>query len=143
YLVLLNACGLSRGDRRRRVSSRLRKFSAGEGLGFYCPQQSGQPAHIGIHVDRIIQRVSRLSLRVSLFRDYLFATILYHEVGHHIHRVLQPQYREPEDVADYWAERLRNDMLLRKYHHLTQEEWQRAWNVAHRLEHRRRRQLHV
>src|SRR5205823_3062332 len=89
--------------------------------------------------DRIIQQEARLALRVSIFRDSLFAWTLYHELGHHIHLGLHPQHREPEDLADSWAERLRKSLLLQKYHYLTQEEWQRVRTVARKIEHRRRR----
>jgi hypothetical protein len=140
FVVLLNASGLSRRDRRRRIPSQGKRYLAGGCLGFYCHEHTGEPAHIGIHVDRVIQQAARLALRVSIYRDSLFAWILYHELGHHIHRVLHPEHREPENVANAWAERLRNALFQQKYHSLTQEEWKRVRDIAVKIERRRRRQ---
>jgi hypothetical protein len=138
-VVLLNASGRSRRDRRRRIASQGKRHLAGTCLGFYHGQHKGAPAHIEIHVDRVIQRAGRLALLVSAYRDSLFAWTLYHELGHHIHQVLHPQHREPENVANDWAERLRNAMLRQKYHSLTQEEWARLRDVAAKLQGRQRR----
>jgi hypothetical protein len=138
-VVLLNASGLSRRDRRRRIPSQGKRYLAGGCLGFYSRQHSGGPAHIGIHVDRVIQQAARLALQISIYRDSLFAWILYHELGHHIHRVLHPQHREPENVANAWAERLRNALFQKKYRFLTQEEWKHIRDVAAKIERRRRR----
>ncbi len=140
YVVLRNASELSRRDRRRRIPSRGKKYLASRCLGFYCRPHPAAPAHIVIHVDRIIQQAPRLALRVSIYRDSLFAGILYHELGHHIHRVLHPRHLEPEDVANAWAERLRSELFQQKYHFLTQEEWKRVRDVAAKIERRRRRQ---
>jgi hypothetical protein len=139
YVVLLNASGFSRRDRRRKIPSRGKRHWASGCLGLYCRQRPGQPAHVKIHVDRVIQQAPRLALSVSIYRDSHFAWVLYHEVGHHIHQVFHPQHREPESVADDWAEQLRNTMLRQKYHCLTPEEWKRVTEVAAQLERRRRR----
>jgi hypothetical protein len=32
--------------------------------------------------------------------------VLFHEIGHHIHFTVRPEYREREDVADVWKVRL-------------------------------------
>src|SRR5206468_1742291 len=37
------------------------------------------------------------------------ADVLFHEIGHHIHHTARPEYREPEDVADAWMVRLRQN----------------------------------
>src|SRR5207302_709700 len=50
YVVLRNASGLSRRDRRRRIPSRGKRYLAGVCLGFYCREHPGEPAHIGLHV---------------------------------------------------------------------------------------------
>jgi hypothetical protein len=28
--------------------------------------------------------------------------VLFHEIGHHVHRVVRPEHREREDVANVW-----------------------------------------
>src|SRR5690349_11223653 len=75
YVVLLNASGLSRRDRRQRIPARGQKYPAGACLGFYRRPRPGEPAHIGLHVDRILQQAPRLALRVTIYRDFLFAPI--------------------------------------------------------------------
>jgi hypothetical protein len=139
-VVLLNASGLSRKARRRKIPARGKKHLAGGCLGVYRRPLPGRPAHIVIHVDRIIARAARLGLRVSIYRDALFSRILYHEIGHHIHLALRPQHREPEAVADAWAERLRTEMFRQKYRSLTQVEWKRVRDITAKVEQRQRRQ---
>src|SRR5947209_7043534 len=87
YVALRNASGLSRRDRRHRIPSRGKRVLTGGCLGLFYRQSSTVPAHIVIHVDRLIEQAPRLALRVSIYRDSLFARTLYHEIGHHIHRL--------------------------------------------------------
>jgi hypothetical protein len=140
-VVLLNASGLSRRDRRQRVRANGKKLIAERCLGFYHAERPGAPARIEIQVDRILQQVPRLALQVSVFRDWFFAGTLYHEVGHHIHQTLQREHDEPEDVADRWARRLKESLLRQKYHSLTPEVWDRVNRAGRRLEQRCRRQV--
>ena len=77
YVLLRNASGLSRHVRRQRIPSRGKSCLAGGCMGFYCREHPGAPAHIGLQVDRIVQQAPRLALGVSIYRDWLFAPILY------------------------------------------------------------------
>jgi hypothetical protein len=43
------------------------------------------------------------------------AQTLYHEIGHHIHYTIRPEYKEKEDVADRWSKKLTAKFLRRKY----------------------------
>jgi hypothetical protein len=139
-LVLLNVSGFSRKDRRRSIPSRGRRQRPPRILGVYHRPLPGRPAYIVIHVDRIIARAARLGLRVSIYRDSLFSRILYHEIGHHIHLALHPEHREPEAVADAWAERLRTEMFRQKYRSLTADDWKRVREVTAKVEQRQTRQ---
>ena len=37
-----------------------------------------------------------------MLRDIGFGHVLFHEIGHHIHNTVRPEYDEKEDVADKW-----------------------------------------
>jgi hypothetical protein len=48
-------------------------------------------------------------------REVTFGAVLFHEVGHHIHRTIRPEHKEKEDVADLWAKRLIGNFIRKKY----------------------------
>ncbi len=52
---------------------------------------------------------------VPFVRDILLARVLFHELGHHIHRTLRRQAGEAEDVAEEWARKLMVIYVRRKY----------------------------
>jgi hypothetical protein len=133
YILLVNASGLSRREAKRKTRARGEKYSLGDCLGLYQRQSAGEPAHIRIHVDRVLQQAPRLALSISLIRDSLFAMTLYHEIGHHIHQVLRPEYREPEDIAENWVGRLWDLLKQGKYHCLTPEKWQQFMRVGMKI----------
>jgi len=41
--------------------------------------------------------------------------VLFHEIGHHIHRTVRPEHNEKEDVADKWAGKLNGNFVRKKY----------------------------
>ena len=119
-IVLDNFSGLSRTQRMGSHVARKRKVPRSQALGFYCREWKGTPASIVLHVDKIVEsaRKSRLPLGVPFLRDFWFGLVLYHELGHHIHRTVKPEYREREDVADNWAKRLSANYLRKRYWYL-------------------------
>jgi len=46
--------------------------------------------------------------------------VLYHELGHHVHYFIRPEYKEKEDVADDWRNRFMANFLRKKY-------WYAVW----------------
>ena len=67
-------------------------------------------------IDQIFQQYPELFLLVPPFKTYVIAEILYHEIGHHIHRLEQPGYRaNREAVADQWKEQLLRGFLRQRY----------------------------
>jgi hypothetical protein len=54
-------------------------------------------------------------LRVPVVRDILLSSVLFHEIGHHIHATAQPEFREKEDVADKWKSKLQRRYLRGRY----------------------------
>jgi hypothetical protein len=70
-------------------------------------------------IDRIFQQYPELCLLVPPFTTYVIGEILYHEIGHHIHRLEQPGYRaNKEAVADQWKEQLLRGFLRQRYWYL-------------------------
>jgi hypothetical protein len=50
-------------------------------------------------------------LRLVIVRDIELSEVLYHEIGHHIHRVHKPLYEGKEDVADKWSRKLSSKFI--------------------------------
>jgi hypothetical protein len=54
----------------------------------------------------------------GFLRDVAIARVLYHELGHHVHLFVRPEYRETEDVADDWRDKFMRIFLRGKYWYL-------------------------
>jgi len=114
-VLLTNEAGLSRRDRVGRIWSRKRKVDKSHVLGRYHGGSGGSLPHIELRVDKIIRRLDGVPLRVPFLREIVFGHVLFHEVGHHIHRTIRPEYDEKEDVADKWAGKLNGNFVRNKY----------------------------
>jgi hypothetical protein len=116
-IVLDNFAGLSRHQRMGSHISPKRKLAKSSALGFYRQEWKGTPASIVLHVDTILQsaKQSKLPLWLPIARDFWFGAVLYHELGHHIHQVMKPEFREREDVADSWRGKLLGNWLRKRY----------------------------
>ena len=118
-IVITNSSSLSREERRRRVKSRNHKVLLAERRGFYQPASHDQEAYIQLKADMIIP-VRWIKSR-DWFLDPLryrlvFARVLYHEIGHHIHFTQRPKYRGIENVAEKHMHRLLKRMLLKRWY---------------------------
>jgi len=115
-VVLSNASGLPRKQRRSITKSRRRKVRFDETGGLYHPTFNGKRAWIEIFVDNVLRGWERgWWLRIPFIREGRLADILFHEVGHHIHFTCRPEYREKEDVADVWMVRLRRNYSRQRF----------------------------
>jgi hypothetical protein len=112
--LLTNVAGLPRRDRVGRVWSRKRKFDKSRVLGRYHGRSRNQSAYIELRVDKILGWMERVPAR-SVLRKVLFGHVLFHEIGHHIHRTIRPEYKEKEDVADDWAGKLNANFVRKQY----------------------------
>jgi hypothetical protein len=112
-VVLTNAGGLNRAQRRKKTKWRRQTRHSREALGTYAQPWQGRAAYINLFVDNIVAQCPRAA-RFPPIRDALFADILFHEIGHHIHVTRTKQFREREDVADEWARKLGELYLRRK-----------------------------
>ena len=106
-VVLTNSSGLSRERRRSATKSRRKKLRTSTARGLYYPAWNGKLPWIEIFLDNTLKPLGTgLFPKVPLFRESEIAGVLFHEVGHHIHYTVRPEYREREDVADVWKVRL-------------------------------------
>jgi len=113
-IVLTNEAGMSRKDRVGRVWSRRRKFDKSRVLGRYHGSSRDCP-YIELRVDKIISSLNGTFLRIPLLREIGFGSVLFHELGHHIHHKICPQHEEKEDVADQWAKKLIGNFIRKQY----------------------------
>jgi hypothetical protein len=117
-MVLTNAGGLSHDRRKQKTRSRKRKVPIRESSGLYHQEWHNEPAWIEIFVDNLCQRWPSWTLRIPFLRDLAFAEVLFHELGHHIQKTHVPEFKEREDVAGKWSERLSRHYLRRRYWYL-------------------------
>jgi hypothetical protein len=95
-----------------------RRVALGDTLGHYRQEWRGEPAHITILLGNLEKRMGRKWLRIALFRDLELSEVFFHELGHHIHRVHRPEYKEREDVADKWSKKLASRFIRGRYWYL-------------------------
>ncbi len=114
-VVLTNSGALSATRRKRWSWSRGRKARHRNVAGLYYAESRQQDAWIEVFVDQVVADTPAWALRWRLVRTVLFAPVLFHEVGHHIHARVRPEHREREDVADEWAKRLRQEYVRRRH----------------------------
>ena len=72
--------------------------------------------HIILVVDQMFDDCPEALILLPLIKRYLIARTLYHEIGHHIHRLEQPGYRADKEMfADDWRDKLLRDFLRQRY----------------------------
>jgi hypothetical protein len=115
-IVLTNSSGLSRQRRRSVTKSRSRKVRIRNARGLYHSAWNGRPAWIEIFVDNSLESWRRgWWLKVPIVREIALEGVLFHEIGHHIHSTVRPEFREREDVADVWKVRLERHYLRHRH----------------------------
>jgi hypothetical protein len=111
-VVLTNSGTLPTKRRNQTIKTRQRKVRMGKVSGLYHRAANGNRAWIEIFVDNALRGWEKgWWLRVPFVRESKLSDVLFHEIGHHIHYAIRPEYREKEDVADVWKVRLQ-----RNYH---------------------------
>jgi hypothetical protein len=111
----MNLGGLSRRDRVGKVWSRKSRVDKSYILGRYHPRSRSSLPYIELRVDKIIAGLKGKFLWFPFLRELVFGHVLFHEVGHHIHYTIRPEYKEKEDVADKWAGKLTANFIRKKY----------------------------
>ena len=117
-ITLTNASGLSHEGRREQTWSRGKRVRVADALAFYQRPNPSSPARIEIFVDNICNSWPLQLLRIPLLRHCVLANTLYHEIGHHIHAAVHPEYAEREAVADRWTRNLTTGFVKKRYWYL-------------------------
>jgi hypothetical protein len=72
--------------------------------------------HILLAMDQILQACPEVFLLLPPVKTFLIGEVLYHEIGHHIHRIEEPGYRtDKEAVADEWKEKFMRSFFMSRY----------------------------
>jgi hypothetical protein len=115
-VVLTNASGLPRKLRRSVTKTRGRKEKIVDARGLYHQEWQGQQARIEIFVDNALKGWERgIWLKIPFIREGRIGDVLFHEIGHHIHYSIRPEFREREDVADMWMVRLQTNYSQKRF----------------------------
>jgi hypothetical protein len=117
-VVLTNLSGQPRRKRLGKVTSRGGRIEKSRVAGLYHGKWKGQSPWIELYVDQILRRWPRWTLRIPFLRDVAIAETFYHELGHHVHLFIRPEYREKEDVADDWQRKFMKTFLRGEYWYL-------------------------
>jgi hypothetical protein len=108
-ITLTNSAALLKSWRGK-LTSEKRRVRPADCRGLY-----GQ-GNIVLVVDQMFRDCPELLLLFPPLKTYLIARTLYHEIGHHVHKLDQPGYRaEKEKVADEWRDKLLRDFVRQRW----------------------------
>jgi hypothetical protein len=111
-ITLTNSAGL-RKMYRGKVSAEKRRVRPADCRGLYSN------GNIILVMDQIFLDCPEILLVLPPVKNFVVARTLYHEIGHHIHRLEQPGYRaNREGFADEWSEKLVRSFMKRRYWYL-------------------------
>jgi len=117
-IVLTNQAALTRDERREKTWSRNHKIKLADSLGWYQSAGRTSPANIRLNVDNILRSEDPRTRRIPLLRYEALGTVLFHEIGHHIHAAHKPVFDGRENVAEEWSRKLFVRFLRLRYWYL-------------------------
>ena len=113
YKITLTNSDSLRSSYRGKFWSEKRRLRPADCSGLY------HKGHILLAMDLILQGCPEVFLLFPPIKTFLIGEVLYHEMGHHIHRIEEPGYRaDKEEVAEEWKEKLMRAFLRRRYWYL-------------------------
>jgi hypothetical protein len=92
-------------------------------MGRYHPRGPSHAAWIELMVDEILEELPRALSWIPLARDLVFGTVLFHEIGHHLHVTHRSLGRSPESSAEVWRVRLSLLHLRRRHAYVRPFAW--------------------
>jgi hypothetical protein len=114
-VVLTSTGSLSRERLKSKTKSRKRTVKIAQAAGLYHPAWHGESAWVEIFVDQTLKNATKDWFKPPFEREMLLSSVLFHEIGHHIHATKRPEFREREDVAERWKEKLTATYFRKKY----------------------------
>jgi hypothetical protein len=117
-ITLTNQAAQPSKLKKQKVWSRNRKIKLVAARGYYSPANRATRATISLHVDNILKGMRPGNLRVPFVRYFPLATVLYHEIGHHIHAEHIPIHDGKENVAEDWSDKLLEQFYRTHYWYL-------------------------
>lgn len=105
-IVLTNQSALSRDQRREKTWSRNHLVRLADCRGWYQAAYKTSPATIYLCMDNIAKSEQPTVQRIPIVRYEALGTVLFHEIGHHIHKAHKPEFRQREAVAEGWSKEL-------------------------------------
>jgi hypothetical protein len=114
-IVLSNIRAFSHDERKQKIWGRRGKVPLTRSLGWYSSTNRNAPASIRLNIDKIEEAGVKQLSWVPIFGDYLLASTLYHEIGHHIHKFHRPEYEGRENLADAWSRKLYRGFVRKRY----------------------------
>jgi hypothetical protein len=114
-IAISSQTDLPRKKRRQKFLSRSRKYEMSNVQAYYQRPWKGQPAFIELYVDKILAGVPGFFVRLPMVGFFSIGKVLFHELGHHIHRTKHPEFKEREDVADEWSKKLLKIAVWKRY----------------------------
>lgn len=112
-IVMTNSASLLSSSKGKFVAEDGKRLRPAECLGLYSN------GNIFLVVDHIMRQYPEAFLLVPFFKKLAIGEILYHEVGHHIHKREQPGYRDNrETFADEWRDELLAIFFKARYWYL-------------------------
>ena len=88
-----------------------RRFRAADCRGMYSNNR------IWLMLDQIVKL--QAFMIIPGVRTILIGEVLYHEIGHHVHKLEQPGFRKDKEAfADEWKENLMRTLVRRRYWYL-------------------------
>lgn len=117
-IVLTNRSALSRDQHRQKIRQGGRNHELAKSLGAYYRATRSRPAMVWLFVDNVLDSVPLWCMRLPMIRYVLVGSVLYHEIGHHIHRTHKPIYKDRETVAEDWSSKLGFAFFRKHYWYL-------------------------
>lgn len=115
YLVGLESVVLKDRTAPAKVRWDRRNASDAEMAACYLRATKGRDAVIEMYVDVIMTGAPRWLMTLAWFRELMLSKTFFHEIGHHVHRAIAPDSREPEAAANYWRDKLGRDLMRRRF----------------------------
>ena len=86
-------------------------------LGTYHHRHGNSKPYIELYIDTIIEKYGPLR-KIPMVRNIAIGETLYHEIGHHIHQTIKPEYRDKERTADDWSKYFNKKLFKRRYFYM-------------------------